>query len=303
MRPRISLDALVVLDAIERRGSFAAAAEELHRVPSAITYTVQKLEQDLGVVLFDRSGHRARLTEAGRVLVEQGRNLLWAAGGLERMVRQVATGWEAELAVAVSDLLPLERLFPLVEAFYAEHHGTRLRLLREVFGGVWDALASGRADLAIGASGEGPANGGYATRPLGHLPFVFVVPRGHPLAEAPEPVSDQVLLRHRAVAAADSSRRLPPRTAALLSGQDVLTLPEMRDKVAAHRHGLGVGHVPRYLVAADLAAGRLVEKRLAHASAPADLHLAWREDARGRALAWFVERLERDRPFADLLEP
>ena len=56
---KLSLDGLLVLDAIARKGSFAAAAEELHRVPSAITYTVQKLEQDLGVTLFDRSGHRA----------------------------------------------------------------------------------------------------------------------------------------------------------------------------------------------------------------------------------------------------
>jgi len=61
---KLSLDALLVLDAIARKGSFAAAAEELHRVPSAITYTVQKLEQDLDVQLFDRSGHRARLTRA-----------------------------------------------------------------------------------------------------------------------------------------------------------------------------------------------------------------------------------------------
>lgn len=41
---RTSIEALLVLDAIERKGSFAAAAHELHRVPSALTYSVQKLE-------------------------------------------------------------------------------------------------------------------------------------------------------------------------------------------------------------------------------------------------------------------
>ena len=50
---RLTLDALAVLDAIDRQGSFAAAAEELHRVPSAMTYAVQKLEADLDVLLFD----------------------------------------------------------------------------------------------------------------------------------------------------------------------------------------------------------------------------------------------------------
>ncbi|HNB90291.1 MAG TPA: LysR family transcriptional regulator, partial [Plasticicumulans sp.] len=71
---RLTLDALAVLDAIARRGSFAAAADELHRVPSAITYTVHKLEQDLDVQVFDRSGHRARLTPVGETLLAEGRH-------------------------------------------------------------------------------------------------------------------------------------------------------------------------------------------------------------------------------------
>src|SRR3546814_7488734 len=72
---RLTFDALETLDAIEQQGSFAKAAEVLHRVPSAITYTVQKLESDLGVQLFDRSGKRAKLTDAGQALVERGRRL------------------------------------------------------------------------------------------------------------------------------------------------------------------------------------------------------------------------------------
>ena len=94
---RLSLDALLVIDAIDRKGSFAAAAHELHRVPSTITYTVQKLEADLDVPLFDRRGHRAKLTAAGRELLNEGRHLLRAAGDLEARVKRVATGWEAEL--------------------------------------------------------------------------------------------------------------------------------------------------------------------------------------------------------------
>ena len=89
---RISLDALLVLDSISRNGSFAAAGEELHRVPSAITYTIQKLEQDLEVKLFDRSGHRARLTDAGEALLREGRHLLREIGRAscrERVSKQV----------------------------------------------------------------------------------------------------------------------------------------------------------------------------------------------------------------------
>ena len=85
---RLTLDALAVLEAIDRQGSFAAAAEELHRVPSAITYAVQKLEQDLDVLIFDRRGHRALLTDTGRELLREGRHLLQAAAELESRVMQ-----------------------------------------------------------------------------------------------------------------------------------------------------------------------------------------------------------------------
>src|SRR5690349_17430134 len=185
---RLSLDALLVLDAIARKGSFAAAAEELHRVPSAITYTVQKLEQDLDVLLFDRSGHRAKLTRAGEELLRDGRYLLRAANDIECRVQRIAKGWETELRIAWNDIIVGERLTPLLEAFYAEASGTRLRLSAEVLGGCWDALFSGRADLVIGAPGDTPPETGAVVRPFGDIPFIFAVSPAHPLAAAEEPV-------------------------------------------------------------------------------------------------------------------
>jgi len=82
---------------------------------------VQKLEQDLAVALFDRSGHRARLTPAGRELMHEGRALLRAAGELECRVKRVATGWETELRIALDIMIPAVQLFPLIAAFYAEN--------------------------------------------------------------------------------------------------------------------------------------------------------------------------------------
>ena len=109
---RLSLDALATLDAIARKGSFAAAAEELHRVPSPVTYVVQKLEQDLGLPIFDRSGHRAKLTPEGTELLREGRHLLRAAGELEERMQRLARGWESELAITADEIIPIERMFP-----------------------------------------------------------------------------------------------------------------------------------------------------------------------------------------------
>jgi len=294
----LTLDALEVLEAIDRRGSFAAAAVELDRVPSAITYTVRRLEEALDVLLFDRTGRRARFTPAGRELLERGRALLADAAAVEQRVQRVATGWESELRVAVDTIVPLTRVWPLVGRFYADcqerdQAHTRLRISQEVLGGGWDALAEGRVDLVLGASGDPPPGGGYRTRLMAEVPMVFVVAPRHALARAAEPLAEASILPHRAVVAADSSRRLPPRTVGLLTGQDTLTVPDLPAKLAAQVAGLGCGAIPWYLAADEVAAGRLVVKALETARPPSRAQAAWRESRPGKALAWWIDAIGR----------
>lgn len=288
---KLSLEQLETLDSIARRGSFAAAADELHRVPSAITYTVRQLEERVGAAIFDRSGHRAKLTPVGELLLKEGRRLLAAAEDLECRVQRLATGWEAELRVAVSDLYAVEELWPLVKDFHAAATGTRLALRREVFGGCWDALLSGRADLVIGAPGDGPAGGGYKARKLGDVQWRFAVAPGHPLADAVAPVDAFVLQRHRIVAAEDSSRVLPPRQSGVHVGQEVLNVPDLATKLSAQLAGVGGGFLPAEMVARYAAEGALVVVDVEELKPPTPLWLAWRSGETGRALHWWLARV------------
>jgi DNA-binding transcriptional LysR family regulator len=298
---KLSLEALQVLDAIDRKGSFAAASEELHRVPSAVTYSIRQLEEGLGVSLFDRSGNRAVLTEAGRELLAEGRRLLQAAADLECRVQQVAKGWESELRIAVDTVIGIEKMYRLVEDFYREKSGTRLRLSQEVLGGTWDALASGRADLVVGATGTPPAGRNYAIQLLGHVEMVFVAAPFHPIVSEPRPLTDEAIQRHRAVSIADSSRLLPPRTVGLLSGQDALTVPHMEAKASAHVAGLGVGFLPRWIADREVQSGHLVALEVAAPRPVAETLVAWRPGQQGKALKWFVKRLEDPLAAAELL--
>ena len=288
---RMSLDALQVLDAIDRNGSFAGAAAELFRVPSAITYTMQQLEQDLDVLLFDRSKHRASLTAAGHELLNEGRVLLRAAADLESRIQQVARGWETELRIAVDTAIGPERMFELVEQFYAENSGTRIKLTEEVLNGNWDALVSGRCDIAVGASGDGPPGGGFASLPIGRLDFVFVAAPNHPICREPQPLSEATILKYRVVSIADSSRNLPPRTLGLLSGQDVFTVPTMEMKIAAHIAGLGIGYLPKHRASASVSAGLLGVLEVQNLRAGGDLYAVWKSDRTGKALRWFAKAL------------
>lgn len=294
----LTLDALQLLDAIARRGSFAAAAAELGRVPSAITYAVRKLEDDLDVLLFDRRGYRAQLTPAGEEMLREGRNLLAAADELTRRVQRVADGWERELRIALDTIIPFERLLPLIDGFCGVAP-TQLRITHEVLGGTWDALLSGRADLAIGASYDAPAAGrlgaGYKTLALGRTAMVFAVAPTHPLARHGGPLSIAELRRHRQIVVGDTSRRLTPRDVGLIGATDVLTVPSMQAKLQAQIAGLGVGFVPEPLARAAIARGELVVKTTEgvrqNGQGTPTSQVAWRSDARGKALAWWLDEL------------
>ena len=299
---RLSLEALEILDAIARRGSFAAAAAEVHRVPSAVTYMVRKLEDELGVDIFDRSGHRAQLTAAGVELLNEGRHLLRAASELECRIKRVATGWEAELLIAVDTVLPLELIYPLLQQFDALASGTRIRLMRESLGGSWEALQDRRADLIIGAIAHGASSSSsHSTLTLGELNTVFAVAPQHPLAAAEEPLAASLIQGHRAVVVPDSSHHLLPYTIGLLSGQDTLYVPEMQDKLGAQIAGLGCGYLPRALAADALSRGLLLEKKVAEVNVPVRLCCAWRNIGVGHALRWWLDQLAQDRRIAEWL--
>jgi DNA-binding transcriptional LysR family regulator len=291
----LTLEALRILDSIDRKGSFAAAAVELDRVPSALTYSVRKLEEDLDVLLFDRRGHRAKLTVAGLELLTEGRHLLRAAEELEQRVKRTATGWEVELRIVVDSIIPFEKMLPLITAFDQERSGTRLRVSSEVLSGVWEALVSGRADLAIGAPYDGPdlvrMSGGFQTRLLGDIEWVFAVAPSHPLASAPDPLPVGLVQQHRAVAVADTGRVLPGITSGLLTGQETLTVPSISAKLSAQLAGLGCGHLPRTLAAPYLASGALIEKQTTEAKPLGTTHIAWSTKTRGKSLKWFLNRL------------
>jgi len=249
------------------------------------------MEQDLDVPLFDRSGHRAKLTAAGQELLREGRHLLRAAADLECRVQQVAKGWESELRIAVDTIIGPEKLYPLIDEFYRQNSGTRLRIASEVLAGSWDALASGRSDLAIGASGDTPM-GGFTTRSLGRIEFEFVAAPHHPLANATEPLSEAAISMHRAISIGDTARNLPPRSTGLLSGQDTLTVPSMAAKVAAHIVGLGVGFLPQAIARREAASGRLRILATQVNKPGGEMVVAWRPGNAGKALKWFVKRLD-----------
>lgn len=287
---KLTLEALQIIDAIDRLGSFSAAGKEIFRVPSTISYTVGKLEEDLGVALFERSGPKVVLTPAGKELLKEGRHLLRAASDLEMRVRRVASGWETEFAIGMDSMLSPVALQDDIQAFYEIADQTRLRIVQEVLSGSWEALLDRRVDLLIGAAGEGPSGGGYKSEVLGTVRFIFAVAPSHPLASIKRPLTKEDLRPYRAISVADSVRQTPARTVGLLLGQDTLAVPDMRTKYFLQLAGLGFGFLPECYVREALSNGALIMKEVEEPREDETFSVAWRTGEEGEALKWWLAR-------------
>ena len=296
-------DALAMMDAIARSGSFAAAARQLGKVPSALTYSVRQLEEALDVLLFDRRSRQARLTAAGQELLEEGRRLLQEIDAVADRVRSVADGWETQLSIAADDIVSRRALFDLVEAFCkptenatASAPGTRLRIGDRVLAGTWEALMGGHADLAIGVLAPYGGPPGIELRPMGDVRFVFAVAPHHPLAAGTGTVTPAELVHHRAAVVADISHPPAPFGIGPLPGQDVLTVATTRAKLDVQLRGLACGYLPEPWVRGHVQAGRLVVRPTDRGDMAVALHYAWRAEGGqrkpGRALGWWLARLD-----------
>jgi DNA-binding transcriptional LysR family regulator len=303
-RDVLTPDALAMLQTIAASGSFAAAARALQLVPSALTYRVRSVEDALDVLLFDRSSRQARLTKAGAELLREGSRLLEEIDAVANRVKRVATGWEPQLTIAVDSIISKATVLELCESFFALSPPTRIRLREETLSGTLAALTSGQADLALGVS-ETSNNADVHGKPLGEVSFVYAMAPHHPLASAPEPLSDDQVKQHRAVAVADTIERGSGMTFGLLGGQDVFTVATMKDKLNAQLRGLGSGFVPECMARAYIETGRLVVKRMERPQRIVRVNYAWRSLTKadqGRALAWWLAQLESPTTRAALLE-
>ena len=109
MQPNPTLDQLQVFLTVAETGSFSAASRLLNRAQSVISYTIANLEAQLEMPLFERAGARQpKLTEAGTAMLEDARRILCDLEVMRARVKGLKDGLEAEVAVAISVMVPSE---------------------------------------------------------------------------------------------------------------------------------------------------------------------------------------------------
>ncbi|USD65309.1 DNA-binding transcriptional activator PunR [Vibrio sp. SCSIO 43136] len=297
-----SKQSLELLDTVARFGSFTLAASHLHKVPSAISYAVRQIEQQLGVSLFERLPRRVELTPAGEVFIQQARHLLREMEQIEAQTKRAAVGWHQTLRLTIDNVVKIEQLKPLIEAFYQTFDYAELQINMEVFNGCWDAIADGRADIVLGATSAIPVNGDFAVKNMGELEWAFVMSPDHPLAQESH-LDEQTVSAFPAICLDDTSINLPKRHNWHYAGQRRLLLPNWSSATNCLRDGIGVGYMPRHIAKKYLNKGQLVERALVDNKPLSSCVMVWRDQENHRLLEWLVDYLgDEEKLYRDWLQ-
>ncbi|MGF1908541.1 LysR family transcriptional regulator [Vibrio kasasachensis] len=290
MQSPITLEALHILDAIDRRGSFAAAANELDRAPSSLSYQIQKLEQDLDITIFDRSGHKAVFTEAGKLILERGRILLVATDKLVNDASVLANGWELDITIAFDGIIPVNNLFSMVDSL-GNVSSTRVRLQEEILAGSWEALETGRADLLVCPKLDTiPLDVKSVT--IGRMEMIWVAAANHYVHKRVGEFDDQAREKYRIIAIADTAREQPAMSVNVLQKQPRLTVSNFAAKVEALTAELGIGTLPTIIAQPLIQQGRLQQIKGTQTSS-IDIILAWKRNQIGEAKSWCIQYLKK----------
>lgn len=249
---------------------------------------MRKLEDDLGVQLYDRSSRRAVLTPAGREIMQEGRRILRAVSELQERARYIDGGWEQEFSIALDHLLPLRLILPALKEFGRAAPQVRVIIIRETQEDIWDALARRRADLAIGTGIVRPPPGEGQLHHIGELEMVCVAAPQHPLAASKNELTQDTLRAHCYIAADATAGSEQPTVPGIQDVGVALSLVDLRDKLEALRAGLGFGLIPAPLARTEIAAHRLIELRGIQHAERLTVQFATRRRAQGKALEWFV---------------
>jgi DNA-binding transcriptional LysR family regulator len=288
----LTLDQLRVLITIADLGSFSAAGRQLHRAQSAISQAVATLETLQGVVLFDRSGHRPRLTEVGRVLVEQARRVLASATKFEAMAASTRTGLEPELALAIDPLVPTAPFIESIRALNDKFPDLMVAFSTEGLGGSLRRLRSRTAALAI-CMLLPVVPDDIVAFPLRRVRLQAVVSCDHPLAALGRPANRDDLAPYVQLVLSDPVDQGSPDYG--LAGERRWRFVDLGRRLDFLLAGFGWCRMPTHLIEQALAAGRLVPIDIADDPTPAAgltiyaAHLREREP--GRAGRWLLDDL------------
>lgn len=257
MTPRIDLDQWQAFLSVVDEGSFARAADALHKSQSSISYAIGQLNTLLPQPVLRQEGRRAVLTEAGKVLYRHAEQLLKQANDAEAVARSLAMGFESEVTLAIDSLQDAGSLASPLEQFSVQFPNTRIRILETTLSGTTETLLERKADLVI--SPEVPV--GFVGRPIAGATLIPVAAPSHPLIACDRKIAETELRGHRQLVLRDSGLRRSI-DAGWLQAEKRWTVSHFATSVKLLKSGLAFAFLPQEWIREELANGCLMKLTL-----------------------------------------
>ncbi len=255
----ITLDKLRLFLCVAEEGSFSAAGRRLKRVQSAVSQGIASLETDLGLALFDRSGLRPTLTDAGRALLVDAEQIFDHVATLRTKATKFSEGLESELSLVTDSITPASLLIPVVKKFQETFPTVSLRLRNEVMDSVLELVRCGECQIGLAGYAERNSDG-LRRQLLTQISMVPVAAKRHRLSALSAPVATRSLVGETQIVVSQHSKAPGPDHGVLsASTWRVADMSTKRELIIA---GLGWGSLPHELVAGDLEKGDLCELSL-----------------------------------------
>jgi len=250
--PRVSLEQWLAFKTIVEQGSYARAAEILNKSQSSMSYTINRLNQQLPQPVLVLDGRKAVMTEAGEILYRYAEQLLRQANEAEEVAASLALGFESEVSLAVDVLLEIDALICAFEDFSQQFPHTRIRVLETSLSGTSEALLERQADLVIGA--VTPV--GFSSTPLTRIVMLPVAAADHALVKGRDEVSELELRGFRQVVLRDTGARRE-QDAGWLQSEQRWTVSHFATSIKLVRSGLAFAFLPRNWIERELESGEL----------------------------------------------
>ena len=250
--PKTTIEQWAVLAAVVDEGGFAQAASVLNRSQSAISYSVARLQESLGLALLVAEGRKSVLTPYGQTLLARGRALVKEFDTLEALGRSLKLGWESELKLIVDAAFPRARLLNIVAELQSSCPSTQIQVADVVLSGAEQAITEGSGDLVV-TSRVPP---GYLSDWLLDVNFIAVARADHPLLKLGRELTTDDLARHVQAVVRDSGSS-NPRDEGWLGAERRFTVSSMDASLATILAGLAYAWLPEHMLTEQLQRGAL----------------------------------------------
>jgi DNA-binding transcriptional LysR family regulator len=249
---KTTLEQWAVLAAVVDEGGFAQAASALHRSQSAVSYSIARLQESLGVALLVVEGRKSVLTAHGQTLLARGRALVKDLDTLELLAASLKQGWESELKLVVDAAFPRSRLLAIIAELQRSCPGTQIQLADVILSGAEQAILEGTADLVV-TSRVPPGN---LSDWLLDVNFIAVAHAQHPLFQLGRELTADDLVGHVQAVVRDSGS-LNPRDEGWLGAEHRFTVSSMEASLATIMAGLAYAWLPEHMLTEQLRSGAL----------------------------------------------